>query len=213
MSPARLVLARHGLTDANVRHVLDTRPPGPPLNETGRVQALALAEALAGSELRAVFASTALRAQQTAEPVSARHDLHVEVVDGFQEVFVGELERRRDEAALQAFREVGQRWRAGDLDATLPGGESGADVQRRFLAGLETVRERYPSGDVLLVSHGAAIRLAAGALLGDSVETDYIPNTGRVVLAVDPGSPTGWRLESWEDAPPLPGDVTAGGSA
>ena len=51
------------------------------------------------------------------------------------------------------------------------------------------------------------------ALLGDSVETEYVPNTGRVVLAVDPGSPTGWRLESWDDAPPLPGDVTAGGTA
>jgi probable phosphoglycerate mutase len=213
VSSSRLVLARHGLTDANVRHVLDTRPPGPPLNEIGRVQALALAEELAGWRLRAVIASTALRAQQTARPVSARHGLPIDVVDGFQEVFVGDLELRSDEAALQAFRQVGQRWRAGDLTAALPGGESGADVQRRFLTGLDTVREQYPDGDVLLVSHGAAIRLAAGALLGDSVETEYVPNTGRVVLAADPGSPTGWRLESWDDAPPLPGDVTAGGSA
>jgi broad specificity phosphatase PhoE len=64
---------------------------------------------------------------------------------------------------------------------------------------------------VVLVSHGAAIRLAAGALLGETAETQYVPNSGMVVLTADPATPTGWALESWDSAPPAPGDVTAGG--
>jgi probable phosphoglycerate mutase len=62
----------------------------------------------------------------------------------------------------------------------------------------------------VLVSHGAAIRLGAAALLGDTAETAYLGNTGVVVLAADGD---GWRLEHWDPAPPRPGDVTAGGEA
>jgi hypothetical protein len=63
---------------------------------------------------------------------------------------------------------------------------------------------------VVLVSHGAAIRLAAAVLLGDTAETQYVPNTGLVILRADAG---GWVLEHWDDAPPVVGDVTAGGTA
>ena len=49
--------------------------------------------------------------------------------------------------------------------------------------------------------------MAAAALLGDTVETWYVPNTGLVVRAAR------WRLgESWDTAEPVRGDVTAGGA-
>jgi hypothetical protein len=99
MTDLRLVLARHGQTDANVRRELDSRPPGAPLNELGRAQAEALAQRLADAPVTAVHASRALRAQQTAAPVAAAHGLPVAVVDGVQEVFVGDLEGRSDVAA------------------------------------------------------------------------------------------------------------------
>ena len=60
----------------------------------------------------------------------------------------------------------------------------------------------------MLVSHGAAIRMAAAALLGDTVETWYVPNAGLVVLRRDGGL----ELESWDTAEPVRGDVTAGGA-
>jgi probable phosphoglycerate mutase len=61
----------------------------------------------------------------------------------------------------------------------------------------------------VLVSHGAAIRLAAAALLGETAETFYVPNAGLVVLRRGAG---GWVLESWDRADPVRGDVTAGGT-
>jgi probable phosphoglycerate mutase len=64
-------------------------------------------------------------------------------------------------------------------------------------------------GDVVLVSHGAAIRMAAAALLGDTVETWYVPNAGLVVLRREG---TGWALEAWDTGDPVPKDVTGGGA-
>ncbi len=62
----------------------------------------------------------------------------------------------------------------------------------------------------MVVSHGAAIRLVAAALLGDTAETWYVPNTGLVVL--EPAEDGGWKLEHWDRAVAVPRDVTAGGA-
>jgi broad specificity phosphatase PhoE len=208
VTAVRLVLARHGQTDANVRHELDTRPPGAPLNALGHAQAAALGERLAADPVTAVHASAAVRAQQTAAPVAAARGLDVEVVDGVHEVFCGDLEGHFGREALERFMRVYETWWTGDLDARLPGGESAHDVRNRFLPALDKILDGA-SGDVVLVSHGAAIRLAAAALLGDTVETFYVPNTGLVVLRPDGA---GWELEHWDSAVPVPGDVTAGGA-
>lgn len=205
----RLVLVRHGRTTANAARVLDSRPPGAPLDELGRAQADRLAARLADHPVRAVHASHAIRAQQTAAPVAAAHGLDVEVLDGVQEVFVGDLEGRSDEPALEEFHEVYAAWWRGELDAHLPGGESALDLRARFLPVVDRLAANGDGdGDVVVVSHGAAIRMAAGALLGDTTETWYVPNTGLVVLRREPD---GWVLESWDTAEPVVGDVTAGG--
>lgn len=205
---ARLILARHGQTAANVTKALDSRPPGAPLNELGLTQAAALGERLAGEAVSAVYASTATRAQQTAAPVAAAHGFDVQIVDGVQEVFCGDLEGRSDGRARELFDETYHAWWNGDLDAHLPGGESAHDLRSRYVPVVESITAGARD-TVVLVSHGAAIRLAAAALLGDTAETRYVPNTGLVILR---GTPTGWVLEHWDEAPPAPGDVTAGGT-
>ncbi len=205
---SRLILARHGQTDSNVTKALDSRPPGAPLNALGLSQAAALGERLAGERVSAVHASTATRAQQTAAPVAAAHDLDVQIVEGVEEVFCGDLEGRSDEEARAQFDRTYHAWWNGDLAAHLPGGESALDLRARYVPVVETITAGTPD-TVVLVSHGAAIRLAAAALLGDTAETQYVPNTGLVILQ---RTTTGWTLEHWDEAPPVLGDVTAGGS-
>ncbi|MCW0213792.1 MAG: histidine phosphatase family protein [Pseudonocardia sp.] len=211
----RLVLVRHGQTDANVERALDSALPGSPLNETGRQQAEAVAELIADWPVRAVYASLALRARQTGEPIARALGLEVVPIEGIHEVFCGDLEGRSDVLARRDFEDVYEAWWGGELDRALPGGESAKDLRARFLPAVERIVEHaeasYPPGSmIVLVSHGAAMRLAAGALLGDNAETTYVPNTGRVVLRQDPGTDTGWALEWWDSGPTLTGDVTAG---
>jgi broad specificity phosphatase PhoE len=222
----RLVLVRHGQTDANVSRALDSRPPGSPLNALGREQAERVADRLAGEPVVAVYASVAPRAQQTAAPIAARHGLAVEVVDDIHEVFCGDYEGRSDHEARKHFDDVYQRWVAGELDLRMPGGESAAEVRDRVLPVLTTLWRRHaesPNAVVVVVSHGGAIQQAARAMIEDYRTTRYVPNTGRVELVpaartVDIGPNdglTGWRLERWETAadagvPDPRGDVTGG---
>jgi probable phosphoglycerate mutase len=235
-----LVLVRHGQTDANLAKALDSRPPGPPLNEVGQAQAAALAVALEASTdgpVAAVYTSVALRAQQTAAPLAARLGLPVEVVDGVHEVFCGDLEGRSDQAAREVFEQVNRDWAHGELGRPLPGGESAEQLRARFLPTVARLWARHADrsdGLVVLVSHGAAIRLAVAALIGGYAETRYVPNAGRVVLAPLPGPPDGvtggsgvtgvtgadateapgrWVLSFWDDGPPVPGDSTGGVTA
>ncbi|MBM7771144.1 putative phosphoglycerate mutase [Actinokineospora baliensis] len=195
---ARLLLARHGETPSNLKHALDSRPPGPPLTDMGQRQANALADRLAEDQVVAVYASVAVRAQQTAEPVAKRHGLSVDVVEGLHELQVGDLEGRSDEAALRSFGEVYTRWTQGDLAAAMPGGESGEEIRGRYLATIERIRANHPSGLIVVVSHGGIIRLGA-EWLADNVgaqlaNAKLLPNTGHVLL--EP-RPTGWHCLEW----------------
>ncbi len=198
MAGLRLMLVRHGQTESNVRRALDSRPPGPPLNLLGQQQANELAADLADEPVVAVYASIAVRAQQTAEPVAAKHGLAVRVVRGAHEVFVGDLEGSTDEADAQEFFRVFSAWAEGDLSVPMPGGETGQQARDRFERVVADIRAEHREGVVVLVSHGGIIRLVA-PMLADNVTPDstkfaLLPNTGRIVL--DDGG-AAWRCVEW----------------
>ncbi|MCP2262645.1 putative phosphoglycerate mutase [Streptoalloteichus tenebrarius] len=198
MSTPRLVLVRHGQSEANVLRYLDTRPPGAPLTAEGRAQAEDLASDLADEPVVAVYASRALRAQQTAAPLAARHGLAVGVLDGVHEVQAGDLEGRNEAGALQRYEDVFALWsERHELDVPMPGGESARQVLDRFLPDARRARAEHPDGTVVLVSHGTAIRLCAPHLVGNPdflAGLVYLPNTGRIVLETDGDD---WRCVEW----------------
>jgi probable phosphoglycerate mutase len=192
------MLVRHGETVSNVQHVLDSRPPGPPLTELGRRQADALADRLVDEPIVAVYASTAIRTQETAEPVAKSHGLSVEVLDGVHEVQVGDLEGLSDEESLKTFTTVFIGWTLGELDVPMPGGETGAEIHQRFLADIRAIQARHPDGLVVVATHGGVIRLVA-ELLSDNVgpqlaNAGLIPNTGHVLLE---SRDSGWHCVEW----------------
>jgi probable phosphoglycerate mutase len=199
MAALRLVLARHGQTTANAEGILDTRLPGHPLTEEGHRQAAELADQLAGEPVVAVYASRALRAQQTAKPIAARHGLAAQVLDGVHEVAIGNLEGRQHAEDHRRLHEVYRAWHCGDLQAAAPGGESGSQVLDRYLPDVATIRETHSGGTAILVSHGAATRLAIVALAsnvdGAFAGPHYLPNAATVLLEADGD---GWRCLRWD---------------
>ncbi len=203
----RLVLARHGQTPANVAKTLDTVLPGPGLTDLGRLQAEALGKELAADPLgpvAALVSSPARRARETAELAAPVLGLTAEVVEGTHEVQVGDLEGRNDEESIARFRTTYDAWREGDVTSRMPGGESGRDVLDRYLPALEGLRAAHPTGTVVLVSHGAVLRLVAHALVGeipDLGSDDHVDNCGRVVLRTDDAA-AGWSLEAWRREAP-----------
>jgi broad specificity phosphatase PhoE len=195
----RLALVRHGQTTANAQGILDTRPPGQPLSEEGHRQAAELAQRLADEPVVAVYASRALRAQQTAQPIAAQHGLATLTLDGVHEVFIGDLEGRQTPEAHRSLHALYHAWHSGDLEAARPGGESGKQVLDRYLADVAAIRSAHRHGTAVLVSHGAAIRLAVVALAtnidGAFAEPRYLANAATVLLEVHT---TGWRCLRWD---------------
>jgi probable phosphoglycerate mutase len=212
MSDLRLVLARHGQTQANVDRILDTVLPGPPLTDLGRLQADALGRELAaGAEgtVTALYHSPARRAEETAARVAEHLGLAPVEVPGVHEAQVGHLEGRNDEPAIREFRRVFECWEDGELGLAHPGGESGRQVLARYRTAVADLRERHgDGGTIVLVCHGAALRLAAQDLV-DRVGTprggeDHVANCGRVVLRP---RAAGWELVAWRSA--VPGGLPA----
>ena len=206
----RLILVRHGETEGNVAKKLDTALPGAPLTERGIAQAKTLGERLRGTDIAVLAASKALRAKQTAEILAAATGHDVEIVDGVHEAQAGDLEDRTDEEAHKAFRDVFHAWHIGDLSAKVPGGESGTDVLDRYLPTVARLRSRLADGDVVLVSHGAAIRLVGrhlGQVPGEFASRNHLDNTDTVEL-VPNGD--GWTCVRWGHREPPFTEADAG---
>ena len=203
----RLILVRHGQSHANVQRRLDTRPPGAELTDLGVQQAQTFARSRTHPP-GLLLHSVARRAAQTAGAIGAELIVAPVEVDGVHEVQAGELEDRDDDAAIAEFNTVYQRWHEGDLQAAMPGGESGREVLDRYLPVITELRLRYLddrdwSQDIVVVSHGAAIRLAAATLAGvdgSFVLDHHLANTEAVTLA--PITDGRWSCVQWGSRTP-----------
>ncbi len=194
----KLLLIRHGQTPGNVLGQLDTAHPGPGLTDLGQAQAEALTGALAHEDIGAIYASTLVRTQLTAAPISASRKVDIAVRTGLHEISAGELELRNDRDSILRYRDTIFAWGLGDLDATMPGGADGHEFFGRFDADIEAITN---SGvDVAAVfSHGAAIRVWVSSR-AQNIEPSFgavneLANAGVVALE---GSPReGWTLTEW----------------
>lgn len=137
-----LLFVRHGETDWN----LDGRYQGHAdvqLNERGRTQARALAEALAAEPVDAIYTSDLSRARDTAEIVAARLGITVVADPDLREIDVGAVEGLTFDEA-RAF----DSWQ----------GESRERHSKRILRATHRIAGRHPVDRVLVVTHGGSIR-------------------------------------------------------
>ena len=189
----RLILIRHGETQSNVEHLLDTAHPGAPLTDNGLQQAHDLAESIAHEHIDALFVSTLTRAQQTAAPLAARRALRATVIEGVQEIAAGVEEMNPDWTAYVGMLES---WSPENMDARLEDGESAAEFIDRFDGAIAAI-EAEGHCSIAVVSHGAALRVwalaqdpsVAGELAGPLRNTEWIVLNGSTAA--------GWKVERW----------------
>jgi broad specificity phosphatase PhoE len=152
-----ILLARHGETDWN----RDGRFQGhadPPLNATGRAQAVELASAVASEKLTAVYASPLRRAFETAEIVAAPHELEPGAVEALREVDVGSWQGLTRAEVESRFPEQYARWLGHGQ-----GWEDGETYERMAERVIEALLELAAAHDgerILVVTHGGPIRAA-----------------------------------------------------
>jgi broad specificity phosphatase PhoE len=205
----RLVLVRHGQSTSNVERKLDTRPPGSGLTPLGLAQSRDFVRAYR-RPIGMLVHSVALRAAETAAVIGEEAGLQPVEVEGIHEVQVGDLEMRGDDEAVETFNKIYERWHLGELDASMPSGETGRGVLERYAPVLGDLRMRYLddddwTGDIVVVSHGAAIRLVAAVLAGvdgSFVVEHHLGNAESVILA--PITDGRWSCTHWgQHSPPF----------
>ncbi len=177
-----LLLIRHGENDYLKNHKAAGRLPGIHLNERGRQQAEALAQALASVPLAAIYSSPLERAIETAEPIARLHRLEVQIEAGLIESDVGAWQGRSWKALsrLKAWNLVQQ----APSRFRFPGGESFIEMQVRVVTALEQIVGRHKAKDVVAcVFHADPIKLAVAHYLG--LPLDHFQRLG-----CDPGSAT-----------------------
>jgi probable phosphoglycerate mutase len=178
-----LLLARHGETDWN-RDLRFQGHADPPLNDVGRRQARELAQALAAERVTAIYCSDLRRAHETARIVGAALGLDVTAVPGLREIDVGSWSGlTRDEIAEQ-FPEGFTGWLEG---AQGHDGESRAELRARVVEAAERIVAAHPTGRVLLVTHGGALRALLTRVEGAPSEPRF-DNCSVVRIAAEGGA-------------------------
>lgn len=183
-----LYVTRHGETDYNRDHIMQGSGVNTSLNETGRAQAEALAERLSDARIDAVYASTLIRARETAKIVAAPHEpIPYAYLDDLKEiswgVYEGTQPTKERKVAMQSIKE---KWRSGQVDLPVEGGESPRQVERRARRAVDIIMEAHAGQHVLVVTHGRYMRIMLASLLYDHDLTQMpnVPhaNTGLYVV-------------------------------
>jgi broad specificity phosphatase PhoE len=185
----RLYIARHGETDWNVQHRLQGWTDIP-LDETGRKQALALAESLKGVHIDAIYSSTLSRSRDTAQTVAGT-TMTVKSLDGLRERNYGHFQGGSDTNAQFVKR-------MNVWSDRLDDGESLNQLLARARDSLAQIRREHPAGNVLIVAHRITNQMILRALLDLTPEQTVKitqDNDEVYLVELDPGArPRLWKL-------------------
>ena len=175
-----LILVRHGRTTANASGVLAGWSPGVGLDETGRAQAAAAGQRLAGIPLSRVVTSPLQRCQETTAALLGDRDVPVVVDDRLGECRYGDWTGK--ELKTLAKDPLWKVVQAQPSAVRFPGGETLREVQHRAVDAVRDTDADLPEGDVwVAVSHGDVIK----AILADALGM-HLDAFQRIV--VDPAS-------------------------
>lgn len=196
-----LTFVRHAQSAGNASGLIDTSVPGPPITDRGVAQAAEAANELSSNRYDGIYASTMVRTQQTAAPLSQALGEPVVVLAGLREIEAGVYEGRPEADAGQ-YAAAPTAWLRGDRGARIPGSIDGNEFDGRFD---EAVAAIYDSGDVnpVAFSHAAAMMIWVQMNVTNPdpslLTTDPVANTGVIVIR---GSPrAGWTLVDWDGKP------------
>ncbi|WP_409436311.1 histidine phosphatase family protein [Mycobacterium sp. SMC-14] len=165
----RVHLIRHGEVH-NPDGILYGRLPGFRLSETGRAQAVAAADLLAGRDIVAVIASPLQRAQETAAPIAARHSLAIDTDDDLIES-ANFFEGKRVSPGDGAWRNPRFWWHL--RNPLRPSwGEPYDQIAARMATAVSKARARAAGREVVCVSHQLPVWTARQHLTGNRLWHD-----------------------------------------
>lgn len=161
----RLILIRHGQTEANILRRLQGQSDGP-LNALGRQEVERLGLALKNTQIDVIISSDMIRARDTAAAIARYHNLPVNTTPLVCEWNCGEWDGRPAEEFIAIVKNL----TIPIAELRPPGGETLTEVRARASAFVKDVTEKYPDKTVVLSSHGDFLRMVISVLMNKSID-------------------------------------------
>jgi len=156
---------RHGETTSSVSGgycgILDLD-----LTPEGYLMAEDFCQAYKSLPWQGIFSSPLSRTLATATPLAKTLGMGIQQREGLREIAYGNWEGKTPEEVNREYHDEYVRWLADPGWNSPTGGEKGIDIARRSNEVLEEIEHHYSSGNVLVVSHKATIRIMLCSLLG-----------------------------------------------
>mgnify|MGYP000040504373 CR=1 FL=1 len=161
----KVYLVRHGETEWNasskVQGNMDTE-----LNDKGIKQAELVALRLAKENIDVLYTSSLKRAKATAEMIGKQIKLEVNELHEFREICLGPWEGLTLKEINESYTEHYRIYRESPSDFNMPGAETFLQVSERFCNAINNITTQNKDKNIVIVSHGAAIKAAIITILG-----------------------------------------------
>lgn len=162
----RIILTRHGHVDWIAPERFRGRAELP-LSALGQRQVQALARRIAESwPVAAIYHSSLSRCVDTAAAISLSTGATAQALDGLVDIDYGQWQGMTHEEVAQRWPDEHRLWRAAPDLASIPGGESLADVLARGTRLLREVIARHAGQTLVLVGHDSINRVLLLQCLG-----------------------------------------------
>jgi len=176
----KLILVRHGESEANAEHRFTGQSNRYGLTERGHTQAELTAVFLQNVTIDAIYASDLRRAYETTVHIAQKHGITITEHTGMREIFAGKWEGERFEDLPQLYPEDFSVWK-NDIGRAIPtGGESVEALQRRVKAAIEEIVCANPERTVCIGTHATPIRVMQciweGRSLNEMKDVPFVPN-------------------------------------
>jgi len=139
------------------------------LTQEGTQMADAFADAYRMIPWTDVYVSPMQRAIATAQPLCQALGLVMQLRAGLKEIHYGTWEDQTLDYVRQHYEQDYLRWQTDPAWNPPTGGETAIQIAARALAVITEIESRYKTGNVLVVSHKATIRIILCSLLGIDV--------------------------------------------
>jgi broad specificity phosphatase PhoE len=164
----KLYFLRHGQTGCSRSNAF-CGSVDPELTPEGLEMAKAFAAAYHSTAWTAIFSSPMGRTVATAKPLCEAIGMQLELRDGLKEINYGQWEGKAPETVSRDYHDDYIRWTADPAWYPPTEGETAIAIAYRALQVIDEIKQRFPTGNVLIVSHKATIRIILCSLLGIDV--------------------------------------------
>jgi broad specificity phosphatase PhoE len=164
----KIYLIRHGQTDFNLQGIVQGSGVDSELNATGRKQADAFYTMYKEVPFQKIYTSALIRTYQSVSKFITSGIPH-QSIKGLNEISWGMWDGKLPTSEMDSvYWQIVNRWKQGDLEAKIEGGETPFEVQERLQPIVLDLLNQEES-PVLVCMHGRAMRILLAMITGQSL--------------------------------------------